>query len=308
MFTGPAIQQLVTLGKQIGVEVYATDPSVSPIKISTDGLQLARQSAKDVVILDTAGRLHIDETLMQELKAIRNRVTPTEILLVADAMTGQDAVTVAETFNSELGIDGVILTKMDGDARGGAAISIKSVTDKPIKFISTGEKIAPLEPFHPERMASRILGMGDVLSLIEKAEAAISREKAVELQQKMREETFSLNDFLEQMKQVRSMGPLDQLLSLIPGFKQMTGLEDVSAAEGEFKRIEAMINSMTPAERDDHMIINNSRRRRIAKGSGTTVAEINRLLKQFAQTRRMMKAMTKSGGLLPRLARKKRRW
>jgi signal recognition particle subunit SRP54 len=302
-----AIQQLVTLGKQIGVEVYATDPSVNPIKICTDAVAYARESGFDAAILDTAGRLHIDERLMQELQAIRNRVTPTEILFVADAMTGQDAVNVAEKFNNDLGIDGVILTKMDGDARGGAAISIKSVTGKPIKFVSMGEKITPLDPFHPDRMASRILGMGDVLTLIEKAEAAISQEQALELQRKMREESFTLDDFREQLRQVRAMGPLDQLLSLIPGIKQMSGLDDLSMAEDEFKVIEAIINSMTPQERADHTIINSSRRRRIAKGSGRSLAEVNRLLKQFVKTRRMMKSMAKGGMMKPRMKRRKRR-
>ncbi|MBN2056841.1 signal recognition particle protein [bacterium] len=286
-----AIDQLKTLGTQVGVEVFAMPPTMSPVKITTMAVDRARTSGKDIVILDTAGRLHIDERLMRELTEIKAKTNPHELLFVADAMTGQDAVNSAERFNAELGISGVILTKMDSDARGGAAISIKAVTGKPIKFLGVGEKLDPLEPFHPDRMASRILGMGDVLSLIEKAEAAISRESAIELQRKIREKEFTLEDFRDQLQRVRSMGPLEQIMGMIPGMRNALGGMSGMEPEKDLKKIEAIINSMTQSERRDHNVIHGSRRRRIAKGSGTSVADVNRLIKQFVQTRKMMRDM-----------------
>ena len=241
------------------------------------------------MIIDTAGRLHINEELMQELKSIKQTVKPHEILLVVDAMTGQDAVTVAETFNSELGIDGVILTKLDGDARGGAALSVKAVTGCPIKFAGMGEKLDALEPFHPDRMASRILGMGDVMSLIEKAQTAITMEDAKEMEKKLRKEDFTFDDFLEQLQQVRKLGSFEQILSMLPGMGNMKKLQDIEFDEKEIQRIEAIIRSMTKKERRDPSIINGSRRKRISVGSGTRVQDVNKLLKQFAEARKMMK-------------------
>ncbi len=288
-----AIDQLVTVGKQVGSDVFQMGALANPVVICQNGIQKAKEENKDVVIIDTAGRLHIDDALMQELRNIRKKVNPTEILLVADAMTGQDAVTIAEKFNKDLDIDGVVLTKLDGDARGGAAISINAVTGKPIKLVGMGEKLDPLEPFHPERMASRILGMGDVLSLIEKAESAVSEERRLELERKIREESFTLEDFLDQLRQIRSMGPLDNLLSMIPGMPDAGTLKGAGEPEEDLKLIEAIICSMTPEERQNHQIINGSRRRRIARGSGTTVSDVNRLLKQFAMTRKMMKNFKK---------------
>ncbi|HEY8395131.1 MAG TPA: signal recognition particle protein [Thermaerobacter sp.] len=285
-----AIEQLVTLAGQVGVPAYAPGPDRDPVDIARGGVEEARRLGRDVVIIDTAGRLHVDEPLMQELERIRAAVQPHEILLVVDAMTGQDAVNVAEQFNSRLGIDGVVLTKLDGDARGGAALSVRAVTGKPIKFVGLGERVDQLEPFHPERMASRILGMGDVLSLIEKAQAAFDAEEARRLERKLREQRFDLEDFLEQLRQVRKMGPLDQLLGMIPGLGGR--VKDRAVDERELRRIEAIIQSMTPEERRHPEIINASRRRRIARGSGTRVQDVNRLLKQFAETQRLMKQLT----------------
>ncbi|HEY8487816.1 MAG TPA: signal recognition particle protein [Thermaerobacter sp.] len=284
-----AVEQLVTLGQQIQVPVYAPGTDRDPVDIAREGVAEARRRGRDVVLIDTAGRLHIDDALMEELERIREAVAPREILLVVDAMTGQDAVNVAETFHRRLGIDGVVLTKLDGDARGGAALSVRAVTGRPIKFVGLGERVDQLEPFHPERMASRILGMGDVLSLIEKAQAAFDAQQAQRLERKLREQTFDLEDFLEQLRQVRKMGPLDQLLAMIPGLGSR--LKDVTVDERELRRIEAIIQSMTPEERRRPEIINASRRRRIALGSGTRVQDVNRLLKQFAETQRLMKQM-----------------
>jgi signal recognition particle subunit SRP54 len=292
VYSPAAITQLKVLGQQIGIPVWETNPAARPVDICHDAIATARSRGHDVVIIDTAGRLHIDEGMMEELKELGRELTPHEILFVADSMTGQDAVNVAKTFNDALALDGVILTKLDGDARGGAALSIWSVTGKPIKFVGTGEKIEALEPFHPERIASRILGMGDVLSLIERAEEAISAEKAKELERKLREETFTLEDFKEQLQQVRNIGSFDQILSMLPG---MGGVKDLQVDEKEFIRIEAIINSMTPGERQNPSTINGSRRRRIAQGSGTQIQEVNRLLKQFAETRKLMKRFMQGG-------------
>lgn len=287
-----AITQLKILGQQIGIPVWETNPAAKPLDICREAITAARSRGHDVVIIDTAGRLHIDEMMMEELKGLRREITPHETLLVADSMTGQDAVNVAKMFNEALALDGIILTKLDGDARGGAALSIWSVTGKPIKFVGTGEKVEALEAFHPERIASRILGMGDILSLIEKAEETISIEKAKELEKKLREETFTLEDFKEQLQQVRSMGSLDQILSMMPG---MGGMKNLQVDEKEFVRIEAIINSMTPVERQNPTMIDGSRRRRIAHGSGTQIQDVNRLLKQFAETRKLMKRFMQGG-------------
>jgi signal recognition particle subunit SRP54 len=262
------------------------------LDICRQAIAAARSRGYDVVIIDTAGRLHIDEGMMEELRGLRQELAPHETLFVADSMTGQDAVNTAKTFNDALALDGVILTKLDGDARGGAALSIWSVTGKPIKFVGTGEKIDALEVFHPERIASRILGMGDILSLIERAEEAISVEKAKELEKKLREETFTLEDFKEQLQQVRNMGSFDQILSMLPG---IGGIKNLQVDEKEFVRIEAIINSMTPAERQNPPMIDGSRRRRIARGSGTQIQDVNRLLKQFAETRKLMKRFMQGG-------------
>jgi len=287
-----AITQLKVLGQQIGIPVWETNPAARPVDICHDAIATARSRGHDVVIIDTAGRLHIDAGMMGELKELGRVLTPHEILFVADSMTGQDAVNMAKTFNDALALDGIILTKLDGDARGGAALSIWSVTGKPIKFVGTGEKVDALEPFHPERIASRILGMGDVLSLIERAEETISVEKAKELEKKLREETFTLEDFKEQLQQVRNMGSFDQILSMLPG---MSGMKNVQVDEREFVRIEAIINSMTPGERQNPTMLNGSRRRRIAQGSGTQIQDVNRLLKQFVETRKLMKRFMQGG-------------
>ena len=287
-----AITQLKVLGQQIGIPVWETNPAARPVAICQDAVATGRSRGHDVVIIDTAGRLHIDEGMMEELKELGRVLAPHEILFVADSMTGQDAVNVAKTFNDALALDGIILTKLDGDARGGAALSIWSVTGKPIKFVGTGEKVDALEPFHPERIASRILGMGDVLSLIERAEEAISVEKAKEIERKLRDETFTLEDFKEQLQQVRNLGSFDQILSMLPG---MGGMKNLQVDEREFVRIEAIINSMTPGERQNPSTINGSRRRRIAQGSGTQIQDVNRLLKQFAETRKLMKRFMQGG-------------
>lgn len=283
-----AIKQLKVVGESVDVPVFTMGDKINPVDISRAAIEHAIKNNNDVVIIDTAGRLHIDEELMDELKAINDAVNPSEILLVLDAMTGQDAVNVAKTFDEKLCLTGVILTKLDGDARGGAALSLRAVTNKPIKFIATGEKMDALEVFHPERMASRILGMGDVLSLIEKAQASIDEQSAKELEQKLRSQTFTLDDFLVQMEQMRNMGPLDELIGMIPGMNNKA-LKGIKVDEKEFARVEAIIKSMTPKERMKPEIIDISRRRRIATGSGTSPAEVNRLLKQFKDLKKMMK-------------------
>lgn len=293
-----AIDQLVTLGKQLDLPVYHSRETKDPVLLCEGAIKQARLDAHDVVILDTAGRLHIDEGLMKELLAIKNLVKPRETIFVADSMTGQDAVNIASSFNDQIGIDGIILTKMDGDARGGAALSIRAVTGKPIKFIGTGEKIEMLEPFYPDRTASRILGMGDVLSLIEKAEKAFDQKEAENLQEKILSESFTFDDLKDQLKKLRNMGPLDSLLGMIPG---MGRIKDVNVNERDFVRIEAIINSMTAAERRNHNLINGSRRRRIAGGSGTTVTDVNRVLKQYVEMKKMLKMFKgKKGFRIPK--------
>lgn len=290
-----AITQLQVLGQQLGIDVFADIEEKNPRKICQQALQKAKSDGFDVLLVDTAGRLHIDVELMQELRDLKSLLSPKEVLFVADSMTGQDAVTVADQFNKDLDISGVILTKMDGDARGGAALSIKAVTNRPIKFVGVGEKLDQIEPFHPERMASRILGMGDVLSFIEKVEQAIDEKKAEELERKIREQSFSLEDFRDQLRQVRQMGPIDQLLGMLPGVNK-AALKNLDVNEKEFGRLEAIISSMTPQERVDYHIINSKRKQRIAKGSGTDIRDVNNLLKQFEQARKLMKKMTDSGG------------
>lgn len=293
-----AIKQLQVLGGQLDIPVFTMEDCKDAVLIAQKAIEYAASYARDTVIIDTAGRLHINEDLMQELKSIKATVKPHEILLVVDAMTGQDSVTVAESFNRDLGLDGVILTKLDGDARGGAALSIKAVTGCPIKFTGMGEKLDALEVFHPDRMASRILGMGDVLSLIEKAGSSIDLEQAKEMEKKLRKDDFNLDDFLSQLQQVRKLGPLDQILGMLPGMGDLKKLKDVEIDEKEITRTEAIIHSMTKKERRDASIINGSRRKRIAMGSGTRVQDVNKLLKQFAEAKKMMKRfqdMQKSG-------------
>ncbi len=286
-----AIKQLQVVGGQLELPVFTIEGNQNPVEIAEKALQHARLHSNDVLIVDTAGRLHVDEELMDELKNIKEKIDPTEILLVVDAMTGQDAVNVAEAFNSQLEIDGVVLTKLDGDTRGGAAISVRAVTQKPIKFCGMGEKLTDLEVFHPERMASRILGMGDVLSLIEKAEQVLDEKKAMEQMQKMRNSTFTYSDFLEQMDQMKKMGPLEQLVGMIPGV-DTRALKDANIDEKKMLHTEAIIKSMTKGERENRDKLTPKRRERIAKGSGTTVAEVNALVKQFEQMQKMMKMMT----------------
>jgi signal recognition particle subunit SRP54 len=290
-----AIDQLTRLAEQIQVPVYPSRVDQDPVEICVRAREEARSQGRDALIIDTAGRLHIDEELMDELHRIRTAIEPSEILMVADAMTGQDAVNIASRFNERLDIDGVILTKLDGDARGGAALSIRSVTGKPIKFVGTGEKTDALEPFHPDRMANRILGMGDILSLIEKAESAIDEKRARELEEKLRKDAFTLEDFREQLQQVRKMGSLEELVSMIPGVQKLKKMPGLQPDEKELVKIEAIINSMTTKERRDHTLLNGSRRKRIAKGSGTSVPDVNRLLKQYVQARQMMKRLQKMG-------------
>ena len=300
-----AIEQLKKLAEQIDIPVYASTTEMSPVQICRDARVSALKAGCDVMLIDTAGRLHIDDELMGELRFIKEAVDPSEILLVADAMTGQDAVNIADAFNKALDIGGVILTKMDGDARGGAAISIKAVTDKPIKFIGVGEKLSDLEPFHPDRMSSRILGMGDVLTMIEKAQSMVDEKKAAELEQKFRKSQFTLEDFRDQMVQVRKMGSLKDLVSMIPGMGNSKQLKQLNVDERELVKIEAIINSMTPQERHQYQLINGSRRKRIAKGSGTGVQDVNRLLKNYSQMIKMLKKINKGGmrglgrGMLP---------
>lgn len=276
-----AIKQLETLGKQLDMPVFSLGDQVSPVEIAKQAIVKAKEDHHDYVLIDTAGRLHIDEELMGELAQVKEIAKPDEIFLVVDAMTGQDAVNVAQSFHEQLGLTGVVLTKLDGDTRGGAALSIKAVTNTPIKFAGMGEKLDAIEAFHPERMASRILGMGDVLTLIEKAQATVDEEKAKELEQKMRTLSFTLDDFLEQLGQVRQLGPLDELLGMLPGANKIKGLKNAQVDEKQIGHIEAIIRSMTKVEREQPEMINASRKKRIAKGSGTTVQEINRLLKQF---------------------------
>ncbi len=287
-----AVQQLETIGKQLTIPVFSLGTDVSPVEIVRQALAKADEDHNDVVIIDTAGRLHIDETLMQELKDIRELASPDETFLVVDAMTGQDAVNVAKNFDETIGITGVALTKLDGDTRGGAALSIRSVTQKPIKYVGMGEKMDALEPFHPERMASRILGMGDVMSLIEKAQENVDEEKARDLEQKLRTQTFTLDDFLDQLQQVKKMGPLDEILKMMPGFNKIKGLENAQVDESQMGKVEAVIYSMTTQERATPEMINASRKKRIAKGSGTSIQEVNRLLKQFEEMKKMVKQMT----------------
>ena len=290
-----AIKQLEILGEKLDIPVYAPGDKEKPVKIAKEALKLADKNGYDMVFIDTAGRLHIDETLMGELQDIRKAVNPTEILLTIDAMIGQDAVTVAEHFNEQLDVTGVILTKLDGDTRGGAALSVRHVTGKPIKFIGVGEKLDAIEPFYPDRMASRILGMGDVLSLIEKAEQAFDQKQAAELEKKLRAATFTLDDYLAQFGQLKKMGNIESLMGMMPGIKP-GALKDAKIDEKQLARTEAIIQSMTQKEREKPEIINASRKIRIAKGSGTTVEDVNKLLKQFDTVRKMMKQLTSPGG------------
>lgn len=297
-----AIKQLQVVGEKLDIPVFNMGDKESPVNIAKAALSHATKNNNDLVIIDTAGRLHIDETLMDELKNIKSEVKPHEILLVVDSMTGQDAVNVAETFNERLGIDGIILTKLDGDTRGGAALSVRAVTGKPIKYACVGEKLTDIEEFHPDRMASRILGMGDVLTLIEKAQANFDEEKVRKLEKKMRNQEFDLEDFLDQLQQMKKMGPIGDILGMLPGMNNKA-LKNVQVDNKEFVRLEAIIQSMTPAERRDPSMMNASRKKRVAAGSGNTVQEVNKLLKQFDQTKKLMKQfsglekkMKKGGG------------
>ena len=285
-----AIQQLKVIGNSINVPVYYDSDSKDVVNIASKSIDYAKSNLNDIVIIDTAGRLHIDDVLMNELKSIKSTVNPIEIILVVDSMTGQDAVNVAEVFNNELDLTGIIMTKLDGDARGGAALSIKAITDKPIKFIGTGEKIDDLEPFYPDRMASRILGMGDILSVIDKVQKQFDLKQTKELEEKIRKQTFTLSDFLNQMRQVRNMGPLQDLLSMMPVVNSKM-LKEVNIDEKELDKIEAMILSMTPKERENPDILDNSRKQRIVNGSGTNITSLNKLLKQFKDSKKMMKKM-----------------
>ena len=286
-----AIKQLQVVGEKVGVEVFERG-QISPVKIAKEAIEYAKMQGIDVVIIDTAGRLHIDEALMQELHEIKAAVNPQEILLVVDSMLGQDSVNVASTFNAQLDISGVILTKLDGDTRGGAALSIKAICGKPIKYVGIGEKITDIEPFHPDRMASRILGMGDVLTLIEKAQNAITEESALKMAKKMKENTFDLEDYLEQLSNMGKMGSMKDMLDMIPGMSRQLKGQDVNVDERQLEKTKAIILSMTPKERRNPGILNASRRRRIAKGSGTQVQDVNRLLNQFEQTKQMMKRIS----------------
>jgi signal recognition particle subunit SRP54 len=281
-----AIDQLVMLGKQIDIPVYNSRDTKNPVDLCTDALKRAKLDARDILLIDTAGRLHIDDSLMTELKNIRTTVTPKETILVVDAMTGQDAVNIAKNFEDQIGIDGIILTKMDGDARGGAALSIRSITGKPIKFIGIGEKIEMLEAFYPERIASRILGMGDMISLIEQAQKSFDQKEAEKLQKAILDEAFTFDDLKDQLKKLRSMGPLENIVNMIPGVQK---IKNLNVDEKDFIKVEAIINSMTKKERRDHTVLNGSRRRRIAMGSGTTVSDVNRVVKQYIELRKMLK-------------------
>ena len=299
-----AIDQLKVLGGQIGVEVYTEEGSKDPVQIAENAIKYARQHAFNVVIVDTAGRLAVDEAMMQEITAIKAAVKPSEILFVVDAMTGQDAVNTAKEFNDRLDFDGVVLTKLDGDTRGGAAISIRSVVSKPLKFISSGEKMDALQVFHPERMADRILGMGDVVSLVERAQEQFDEEEARRLKKKLVKNQFNFNDFISQIQQIKKMGNLKDLASMLPGMGKM--LKNVDIPDDVFKQTEAIISSMTPAERERPEIINARRRERIAKGSGTTMADVNRLMKQFEDTRKMMKAVAGGNMKIPNMPGRRR--
>ena len=299
-----AIKQLQVLGEKLEIGVFSMGDGISPVQIASSAVDYAREHSHDLIIIDTAGRLHIDEELMSELKDIKREIEPHEILLVVDAMTGQDAVNVAEAFHQEIHIDGVIITKLDGDTRGGAALSVKAVTGQPIKFVGMGEKLDALEPFYPDRMASRILGMGDVLTLIERAQANLDLEKAREMERKLRQQEFTLEDFLDQLAQVKSMGPLEEILGMMPGLGGARQLKNLQVDEQELKRIEAIIYSMTPEERRNPVIINGSRKKRIAKGSGTRVQDVNRLLKQFAEANKMMRQLGDMSGASQRMAKK----
>ena len=295
-----AIKQLETVGAQLDIPVFQMGQS-NPVDIAKAAIEHAKKHGNDMVFLDTAGRLHIDETLMDELKNIRNATKPAEILLVIDAMTGQDAVNAAEAFDAALGVDGIMLTKLDGDARGGAALSVRAVTGKPIKFAGMGEKLDNIEPFHPERMASRILGMGDVLTLIEKAEQNFDEKKAIKMAERLKQNKFTLDDYMDQMQQLKSMGNIKDIAAMLPGMDSKA-LKGATLDEKTFSRTEAIISSMTPTEREKPVILNGSRKRRIAAGSGTTVVEVNRLLKQFEMTRSMAKQMTGGGKKAKRMA------
>lgn len=294
-----AIDQLKVLGQQLDVPVFDMGTTVSPVEIVRQGLAVAAEKKNDYVLIDTAGRLHVDEALMEELKQIKELAQPNEILLVVDAMTGQDAVTVADSFNQQLGITGVVITKLDGDTRGGAALSIRSVTGAPIKFTGTGEKLTDLETFHPDRMASRILGMGDMLTLIEKAQQDYDEKKAEELAKKMKENSFDFNDFIEQLDQVMSMGPLEDLMKMIPGMSQVPGMDNFKVDPKDIARKKAIVFSMTPEERENPDLLNPSRRRRIAAGSGNNVVEVNRMIKQFKEARTMMQKMSNGNFNVP---------
>jgi signal recognition particle subunit SRP54 len=292
-----AMEQLAVLGRQIKAGVFDAGALRDPVKICVDAVEQARKEGFEVVIIDTAGRLHIDDLLMEELRKIKEKVNPAEILYVADAMTGQDAVNVGSKFNDLIGIDGVIMTKMDGDARGGAALSLKAVVGKPLKFVGVGEKIDALEVFHPERMASRILGMGDILSLVEKAQATIDEKTAREMRQSLRKSDFTLDDFRNQLRQIKKMGSLKDMIGMIPGMGKIKALKDMEPDDGELVKIAAMIDSMTQKERSNYLIIDGRRRKRIALGSGTTVQDVNRLLKNYIEIRKMMKKMNAKGGV-----------
>ena len=293
-----AIKQLQVVGKSLDIPVYVNENSKDVSLIAKQAMSFAMSKLNDVVIIDTAGRLQIDEVLMQELKDLKSNVKPHEILLVVDSMTGQDAVNIADTFNQELGIDGIVLTKLDGDTRGGAALSVKKITGRPIKFAATGEKLSDIEVFHPERMASRILGMGDVLSIIEKAEETFDLEEAAKLEKKLKKQSFDLEDYLAQLRNMKKMGSFSSILKLLPGANK---LKDIDIDEKEFVRIEAIICSMTKAERQNPKILNGQRRLRIAKGSGTTVEQINKFMKSFEMTQKMMKEMTSNKGMMRKM-------
>ncbi len=292
-----AMEQLAVLGRQIKAGVFEAGALKDPVKICVEALEQARREGYEVVLIDTAGRLHIDELLMEELRRIKEAVHPAEILYVADAMTGQDAVNVGAKFNERIGIDGVIMTKMDGDARGGAALSLRAVVGKPLKFVGVGEKIDALEVFHPERMANRILGMGDILSLVEKAQATIDEKTARQMQESLRKSDFTLEDFRNQLKQIKKMGPLKDMIGMIPGMGKIKALKGMEPDDGELVKIAAIIDSMTKKERNNYLIIDGRRRKRIASGSGTTVQDVNRLLKNYIEIRKMMKKINSKGGV-----------
>lgn len=299
-----AIEQLKVLGEQIGVPVYSEIGNNDPVKIALNAVKEARATGKDVVIVDTAGRLAIDEQMMNEIEAIKKAIDPEETLFVVDSMTGQDAVNTAKEFNDRLNFDGVILTKLDGDTRGGAALSIRTVVNKPIKFVGTGEKLEALDVFHPERMADRILGMGDIVSLVEKAQEQFDAEEAKKLQKKIAKNQFNFNDFLSQIQQIKKMGNIKDLASMIPGVGK--ALKDVDIDDDAFKGVEAIIHSMTPAERENPELLNGSRRKRIATGSGTTIQDVNRLLKQFEESKKMMRMLSKGGKMMGNAPAKRR--